>query len=158
VEKPSSRAVALADRLREAAARLVVVVEAIADERWRALPETGIWSISKDAEHVVEASGYHEWIVRYTIGEKVSSRRPALERRAMTSRHSQHEAAELIRLRADDAAALLLGLTDAELDLPTRPPRAKAEVLAETIDRVFIGHFDTHRAAIEAKLLAAEVR
>jgi hypothetical protein len=59
VEKPSSRAVALADRLREAAARLVVV-EAIADERWRALPETGVWSISKDAEHVVEASGYHE--------------------------------------------------------------------------------------------------
>ena len=36
--------------------------------------------------------------------------------------------------------------------LPTRPPRATAQVLADAIDQVLISHFDTHRAEIEAKL------
>ncbi len=47
---------------------------------------------------------------------------------------------------------LLLDLTDAQLDLPTRPPRANAQILADTIDRVLIDHIDSHRAEIEAKL------
>jgi len=35
-----------------------------------------------------------------------------------------------------------------------RPGRREpnAQVLADTIDRVLIGHFDTHRVAIEEKL------
>ena len=67
--------------MREAAARLIAVIEPIDDERWRNPSEPGVWSIGKDAEHVAEAAVYHQWIVRLTIGQKVSSRRPALERR-----------------------------------------------------------------------------
>ncbi len=90
--------------------------------------------------------------MRLTIGEKVSSRRPVLERRQMTSTLSQREAAELIRQRVEEGALLIINLTDEQLDLPTKPPRANGQVLGDTIDRVLIGHFDTHRAAIEAKL------
>jgi uncharacterized damage-inducible protein DinB len=158
VEERSGRAAALAARLRQAAARLVAVIEPIDDELWRHVPEPGVWSIGKDAEHVVEASVYHQWIVRLTIGDKVSSRRPTLERRSMTSDLSPREAAELICQRTEDGARLLIDLTDEQLDLPTRPPRANRQVLAETIDRVLIGHFDTHRASIEAKLHLAAFR
>jgi uncharacterized damage-inducible protein DinB len=151
----SDRAAALADRLRETSASLVALIEPIDDERWRLVPEPGVWSIGKDAEHVADASVYHQWIVRLTIGQKVSSRRPALERAQMTSDLSPAHAAELIRQRADEGVRLLLDLTDDQLDLPTRPPRANAQPLAETIERVLISHYDAHRADIEAKLRAS---
>jgi uncharacterized damage-inducible protein DinB len=148
----SDRAAALSARLREAAEGLVALIEPIDDDQWRRVQEPGVWSIGKDAEHVAEAAVYHQWIVRLTIGQRVPSRRPALERRHMTSDLSPSEAAELIRQRADDGVRLILELTDEQLDLPTRPPRAKAQVLATTIDRVLIGHYARHRAAIDAKL------
>jgi len=148
----SSAARTLAARLRTAADALVAVIEPIDDADWHRIPEPDTWSIGKEAEHVAEAAGYHQWIVRLTIGDKVSSRRPVLERKQMASALSPREAAELIRQRGEDGVQLLLDLTDAQLALPTRPPRANAQVLADTIDLVLIGHFDTHRAAIEAKL------
>ena len=148
------RGTALASRLRQAAADFVVVIQPIDDRRWRHVSAPGVWSISKDAEHVAEAAGYHEWIVRLTIGENVSSRRPPLERREMTSGLSPGDAVVIIRRRAEETGRLLLDLTDQQLDLPTRPPRARAQRLEETIDRVLIGHYNRHRFEIEAKLRA----
>ena len=150
----SELAVLLAHRLREAAADLIALVESIDDRQWRHIANPGVWSIGKDAEHVAEAAVYHQWIVRLTIGQKVPSRRPAIERKVMTTRLAPRDAAELIHQRTDDGARLLVDLTDEQLDLPTRPPRARAELLAGTIERVLIGHYDAHRADIEAKLRA----
>ena len=149
----SDRAGELAARLCEAADRIVAVIEPIDDERWRLVPEPGVWSIGKEAEHVAEAMGYHQWIVRLTIGDKVSSRRPVLERKHMTSELSPEEAAELIRQHAGDGERLLLALTDEQLGLATRPPRATAKVLVEAIEQILIRHVDSHREEIEAKLL-----
>ena len=81
-----------------------------------------------------------------------SSRRPAIERRELTASHPPGEAVELIRARTSDGMELVRGLTDAQLDLPTKPPRAHGQHLAETIKRVLIGHIDVHRQAIEGKL------
>jgi len=148
----AQRSRALAERLQRAAAALIAVVEPIDDDRWRRVPDPGIRSIGKDAEHVADAALYHLWIVRRTVGDAVSSRRPAIERNQMTTDRSPREVVELLRERTEEGARLLLDLTDAQLDLPTRPPRARAAVLAETIERVLIGHHDVHRAAIEAKL------
>ena len=58
----------------------------------------------------------------------------------------------MIRQRVEDGVRLLLTLTDAQLALLTRPPQANALFLADTIDLVLIGHFDTHREGIVAKL------
>ena len=56
--------------------------------------------------------------------------------------------------RTDEGEALILGLTDEQLDLPTRPPRAREQRLAETIEGVLIDHVYNHRAEIEARLSA----
>lgn len=155
--RTSTRASALAARLGEAAAALIRLVESVDAERWRLVPSPGTWSIGKEAEHVAEAAAYHQWIVRRTIGAKAPSRRPPIERAHMTTDVSPREAVELIRQRTGEGARLLADLTDAQLALPTRPPRAQGQVLAETIERVLIGHYDTHRAEIEAKLRDLDV-
>jgi len=150
----SPRAAALAANLREAAAGLISVLEATEEDRWRQVPQPGAWSISKDAEHVIEAAAYHQWIVRLTIGDRVPKRKPVLERLAMTSDLAPAEAVDLLRQRTDEGARLLLALTDEQLNLVTRPPRARSEVLGATIERVLIGHYGVHAADIEAKLRA----
>ena len=93
----SERAAALAARLDEAAAALIEVVPLIEMDRWRHIPAPGVWSIGKDAEHVIEAAGYHQWIVRLTVGQKVPSRRPVLERKQLTTDLSPEVAVSLLR-------------------------------------------------------------
>ena len=147
----SERGATLAARLDEAAAALISVIAHIEPDRWRHIPAPGVWSIGKDAEHVIEAAGYHQWIVRLTIGQKVPSRRPVLERTQLTTDLSPQQAVALLRRRTEEGIELLLGLTDDQLNLPTRPPRARSQVLATTIELVLIGHYDAHRGDIEAK-------
>ncbi|HTI28900.1 MAG TPA: DinB family protein [Methylomirabilota bacterium] len=146
----------LASRLNEAAARLIAAVESVDGEPWRRVPEPRVWSIGREAEHVAEAGGYHQWIVRLTIGDKVSTRRPVLERLALTPEHSSAEVVAMIRDRTDEGARLIRSLSDEQLDLPTRPPRANGQRLAETIERVLIGHYDAHRMEIERKYAGKE--
>lgn len=62
---------------------------------------------------------------------------------------------DLIRRRVDEVVTLLDGLTEDQLALPTRPARARASLLGETIELVLVGHLDLHRAAIEEKLRVA---
>jgi len=153
----SERAAALAARLEAAAAALIAALSQVEPDRWSRVPSAGVWSIGKDAEHVIEAGVYHEWIVLLTIGDKVASKRPAIERAQLTTELSPAQAVATIRTRAVEVADLLRGLTDEQLDRSTRPPRARAAILADTIDRVLIGHVDAHRADIEAKMRAPGV-
>ncbi len=148
----SERAAALAASLGAAADDLLALLERIDQHRWQLVPEPGVWSIGKDADHVAEAAVYHHWIVRLTIGERVSSRRPAIERSQMTSPRSQSEALELIRRRTRDGQRLLAELTDEQLAMETRPPRARGQILADTVERVLIAHYRAHQADVEAKL------
>jgi uncharacterized damage-inducible protein DinB len=151
----SERAAALVAQLRDATARILAVLETIDDDRWSAVRTPGVWSIGKEAAHIAEAAVYHQWIVRLTIGEKVSSRRPRIERSEMTTDLSRPETIGLIRQRSADGIQLLGALTDAQLDTPTRPPRhGGRELLAVTIERVLIDHYAGHRTEIEAKLNA----
>ena len=133
---------------------MLAVIESVDDRAWRHMSDPTTWSISKDAEHIAEASGYHQWIVRRTIGDRVPSPKPTLERKRMTSELSQAELVALISERTDAGLALLRSLTDEQLDLVTNPPRARNQRLADTIELVLIGHYDGHRQEIEGKLAA----
>jgi hypothetical protein len=154
LEAGPERAATLAARLEQAAAALVSVIQHVETDLWQHIPAPGEWSIGKDVEHVIEAAGYHQWIVRLTIREKVSSRRPVLERKRLTTDLSPEEAVALLRRRTEEGAELVRGLSDEHLNLPTRPPRARSRALAETIELVLIGHFDAHRVDVEAKKAA----
>jgi uncharacterized damage-inducible protein DinB len=148
----SGRAAVLAGQLREAAAALIDLVQGIDADWWGHVPEPGVWSIGKEAEHVAEGAAYHLWIIRLTMGQKAPSRRPVLERDQLTTRLSPHEIAALLRRRSDEGSRLVESLTDEQLALPTRPPRANEQALVETIERVVIGHIHTHRREIESKM------
>jgi len=118
---------------------------------WNHVPAADVWSIGKDAEHVIEAGDYHLWIVRRTIGTTTASGRPTIERARLTSELSRKEATGVLGQRADASAALIRGLSDAHLDLPTRPPRAGEPTLEQTIERVLIAHYEVHRLQIACK-------
>jgi hypothetical protein len=147
-------ALALASRLDDVAEALLHEIERIDPRHWSRIPGPGEWAISKDAEHVLEATAYHRWIVELTIGEAVASKRPALERRELVGRLSAAGAAREIRRRTAENRELVAGLSDVQLALPTKPPRARSPSLAETIEHVLIGHYRAHLADIETKLQA----
>jgi uncharacterized damage-inducible protein DinB len=151
----SERAAALAGQLREAAAALIDLVHGIDPDRWAHVPAPGVWSIGKEVEHVAEGAAYQQWIVRMTLGQKVSSRRPSVERKQLTTPLSPRELAALFRERVDESARLVESLADEQLALPTRPPRATEQALAESIERILIGHIHTHHRDIELKLRAS---
>jgi uncharacterized damage-inducible protein DinB len=147
-----TRAKELGRELNAAAAALISVLRRIEPDRWRHVPGPSIWSIGKDAAHVAEAAVYHQWIVRRTIGQNVASRRPVIERQELTTTMTAQQAIDLIRERTQEGAALISSLSDEQLALPTRPPRARGQALADTIALVLIGHYDTHRRDIGRKL------
>jgi hypothetical protein len=70
----------------------------------------------------------------------------------MTTALLREQVVDLIRTRTEEGATLLGALTDEQLDLPTKPPRARNEPLADTIERVLIGHYEAHRLGIQDKL------
>jgi hypothetical protein len=146
------QASALAGRLTDRGVALTSLLERIDIRDWLGIPAAGVWSPSKDAEHVADANAYHQWIVRLTLGETSLARRPRIERKQLTSSRSAAETIEVIQRTLDEAATLLRRLTDRQLQLPTKPPRAGGQTLGQTIERVMIGHVDLHRAEIESKL------
>ena len=152
----SARAAALAADVEAAAAAVADLLTDVPPDRWAHVPGPGVWSIGKEAEHLSEAAVYHQWIVRLTIGERVASRRPSIERSRLTTGLSPQQAIALILDRANDGATLVRAVTNEQLDLPTRPPRARDQPLAETIERVLIGHYRSHRDSIAAKLRDSE--
>jgi hypothetical protein len=152
----STRAATLARDLESASEALAEILENVPPDRWMHVPGPGVWSVGKDAEHLSEAATYHQWIVRQTIGQQVASRRPPLERNELTTDLSPREAVGLLRQRTVESATLIRALTDDQLDLPTRPPRARAQNLAVTIERVLVGHYRAHGDDIAAKLRRSE--
>lgn len=148
----STRASQLEVDLEAAAEALITVLERIDADLWMRVPGPSTWSIGKVAAHVADAAGYHQWIVRLTVGETVSSRRPVIERTELTTSLTPRQTVDLIRERTDEGAALILNLTDAQLAMPTRPSRARGQALADTIALVLVGHYDTHRRDIERTL------
>jgi uncharacterized damage-inducible protein DinB len=147
----SSRAAALVEQLRQVSEALIRLVGTIEPEQWMNVSKPGVWSAGKEAEHVADGAAYHQWIVRLSLGQKVPAR-PHIERAQLTAQLSQPDVMDLLRQRAQESVMLIAGLSDQQLDLPVRPPRARSATLAQMIESVLIGHYEVHRADIEAKL------
>jgi uncharacterized damage-inducible protein DinB len=148
----SQRSIELADRLTDARDALTSLLERIDGQAWLRVPGPGVWSPSKEAEHVADGNVLHQWVVRLTLGQAKVSQRPGIERTQLTSRRSAAEVIEQVRRTLDEASTLIRSLTDDQLDLTTKPPKAGAPTLAGTIQGLMIDHVDHHRREIEAKL------
>ena len=138
LDHPSPRAIALADRLIEARESLISVLERIDPHDWLRVPAPGVWSPGKDAEHVADGNILHQWVVRLTAGQAKVSARPRIEREQLTSTRSPAEVIGFVRDTLGEAATLVRGLTDDQLDLVTKPPKAGAPLLATTVQRLMI--------------------
>lgn len=147
----SSRASALADGLDAASLALTTLLERIDVDAWLAVPDPGVWSIGKEAEHVADGSVSHQWRVRLSIGQAKASQGPTIERRVLTSRASPADTIDLIRRTLAQAATLVRSLTDAQLDLPAKPPTGRPHSMAVAVEGM-IQHVHHHRAEIESKL------
>ena len=152
LDRGSQRATALADRLADARDAVTSLLERVDEQDWVRVPAPGVWSPSKEAEHVADGNVLHQWVVRLTIGQAKVSGRPSIERKQMTSSRSPAEMIEHVRATLDEAATLVRGLTDAQLDLTTKPPKAGAPSLAWTVQGLMIDHVNHHRREIETKL------
>ena len=148
----STRAEKLAKDLESAAESLASLLERIPPEHWTRVPAPDTWSPGKDGEHVADGNVLHQWVVRLTLGQAKVFARPGIERKQLTSSRSQAEVIEFVRGTLAEAATLVRGLTDAQLDLVTKPAKAGAPSLAQTVQRLMIDHVSHHHREIEAKL------
>src|SRR5437762_8974454 len=78
-DRSSSRVTALVERLRQVSEALIGLVGAIESERWMNVPRHGVWSAGKEGEHVADGAGYHQCIVRHSLGQ-IALAPPHLER------------------------------------------------------------------------------
>jgi DinB family protein len=141
------RAAELVERLHEASEALIGLVEGIAVDRWAEVARPGEWAPGKDAEHVAEGNALHLWFVRAALGQRIG-RRPVIHRTRLTAELIQVEVITQLKQRAEESGRVILSLSEEELALPCR-----GRSLGEFIERVLIGHYLRHQAAIERKLL-----
>ncbi len=85
VSHDNPHAARLVERLQAASDALIALVEGIDPWLWTKLPQPGVWSPSKDAEHVADGAAYHQWIVDQTLGQNVLAR-PRIERKLVIAR------------------------------------------------------------------------
>ena len=146
----SERAARLVEQLQTASDALIGVAEQVPAERWLEVAAPGEWSPGKDAEHVADGNALHQWVVRSTVRQRVGTR-PVVDRERLTAQVAQAEVIRLLRRRAQESTRLLQALTDQELALA-----CGTRTLGEFIERVLIGHYATHQAAIQRKLRRAK--
>jgi hypothetical protein len=72
----------------------------------------------------------------------------------MIADRARPEVIDLLRQRTAESASLIHGLTDEQLELPAKPPKARPRTLAQMIEGQLIGHYRAHHADIESKLRA----
>jgi len=142
----NTRAAAMVEQLRTAADAFIALIDHLPADRWSRVDGPGLWSPSKDAEHVAEGNALHQWVARSALGQ-TPGQRPVVERARMTAQ-AQREVVALLRERTRESISLIEALTDEQLGLPCGPPRT----VDEFVKRVLIGHYGTHHAEIERKL------
>ena len=142
----SQRAAHLIEQLHDASDTLLGLIQRITDTQWPHVATPGEWSPGKEAEHVAEGNALHQWVVRSTLRQQAGTR-PVVERARLTAQLAQPELIKLLRQRAQESSSLVEPLTDEQLALPCR-----TRTLDEFIERVLIGHYWTHQAAIERKI------
>jgi hypothetical protein len=148
----------LARQLEQVAERFITFIESIEPAAWDRQGTPDEWAPSKDAEHVLEATVMHQWVVRRSLGHKTTSTRPPVERAHMTACMPQHHLVQRLRDCTQEGIELISGLTPEQLQTPVKSASAKKRTVQNFIEGPLIGHFETHRMEIAKKLKTATKR
>jgi kynurenine formamidase len=156
----SERAANLANQLRDAGAALIRTVGQIDVEHWSRVPEDGVWSAGKDAEHISQGATYHQWLVRTAgLGETLE-RGAGTQRDVMLAVLSKDDVLTVLQQRTEESATLVESLSDDQLSRPA-PPLASdglPRTVAQMIENQMIRHYREHQHNIQSKLAPQQGR
>jgi uncharacterized damage-inducible protein DinB len=155
-----ARAEALAKKFEEATKAVADVVTRLSDADWKKMTSGEKWSVGVVAHHVAMGhAGISNLVKAVASGKSV----PSLTMASLDQMNAQHakehasctkaETLELHKRNAAAAAAIVRGLSDAELDrsggiLVGMPPMTTQQA----IERILIGHVNEHLGSIRAAL------
>jgi uncharacterized protein (TIGR03083 family) len=153
----SERARALADDFERANAELIQLVEELSEAQWATRTDAEGWPVAVVARHI---AGAHAFIGRrikaISEGQPLPPMPPGgidaqnardAERYADVTRD---EVLSLLRTNGADAAALVRGLSDEQLDRTFTRPDGNTMRVASLIENALIGHPIGHGSSIRA--------
>ncbi len=155
-----ARADALAKRFEEATKAVTDVITRLSDADWKKLTAGEKWSVGVVAHHIAQGHAGISNIVKTVAGGKSGPSMTMAQLDQMNAQHAKEHATctkaetlELHRKNAATAAAIVRGLSDAELDrtggvLIGLPPMSTQQV----VEQVLIKHVNDHLGSIRAAL------
>jgi len=156
------RARMLSERFERASHELIQTAERCSEGQWRVATAAEGWPVGVVARHVAE--GYKA-IARLILLAATGQPLPPLSMEALDQRNADHarqhadctkaEILELLRQNAAEVAATVRGLSGDQLD-HTAPWRTGPLKVQEMIDRILIGHVQTHLGSIRDTLGAGQ--
>jgi uncharacterized damage-inducible protein DinB len=157
-EPMGARADALAKKFEEATKAVTDVIARVSDADWKKMTSGEKWSVGVVAHHIATGhAGISNLVKSVASGKSV----PSLTMAALDQMNSQHakehagcsksETLELHKKNAAAAAAIVRGLSDAELDrtggvLVGMPPMSTQQA----VEQILIKHVNEHLGSIRA--------
>jgi uncharacterized damage-inducible protein DinB len=153
----SDRASALADDFEQANTELARLIEGLSDAQWATRTDAEQWPVAVAARHIAAA---HAFISRRARAIAASQPLPPMPPGGIDAENARDaeryanvtraEVLDVLRSNGADAAALVRGLTDEQLDRTFTRPTGETMTLAALIQNALIGHMVAHGANIRA--------
>jgi len=155
----SDRASALADDFQRVNDELIQLVEGLSDAQWATRTEPEQWPVAVVARHV---AGAHAFIARRVRAVAEGQQLPSMPPGGIDAQNardaeqyadvSRDEVLSLLRANAADAASLVRGLSDDQLDREFTRPDGTSMRLTTLIENGLIGHPTSHGRSIRETL------
>ena len=155
----SDRARALADDFETANGDLIRLVEGLSDAQWATRTDGEQWPVAVAARHVAAAHAFLLRRVRAVAENQPLPPMPPGGIDAENARDAERyagvtrdEVAALLRANGTEAASVVRGLSDEQLDREFRRPTGETMTLVALVQNALLGHMAGHGASIRATL------
>ncbi len=165
-ESTSTRSAGLAEQFAAAHADFIRLVESLSDAQWRLKGKNNpqLRQNDEDENRLVGVIAHHvatsgNWIMERIQAIVDGAPTPPVDFKAVNAKHAaQHagvtkdEVLRLLRESGTRIAAAVRAIPDASLDIE-RPIPSGVMTVQQRVERVLIGHIQTHQGSIEATIL-----
>jgi uncharacterized protein (TIGR03083 family) len=153
----SDRARALADDFERANGELTQLVEGLSDANWTTRTEAERWTVAATARHIAAAHAFIALRVKAVAEQQPLPPMPPGGLDAGNAADAQQymnvppaEVLDLLRTNGAEAATLVRGLSDEQLDRAFSRPTGETMTLASLIENGLIGHLNGHQGSIRS--------